>query len=1068
MKRCVSVVSAVLMFCSAVAQLCHSQATSSAISGVVRDSSQAVIAGASIAVSNLETGISRTQETDAQGRYRVGELQPGTYEVRVTKEGFDRTSRPGVVLMVGQELAVNFALEVGGVEQEITIASEAPIIETSTASVASNVTQEQLRELPLNGRSFTDLITLQPGTNTPSNGVVAGAARANFGNGPQLSVSGARTDANNFMIDGTDMNNTPNHTPGSAAGVQLGVDTIREYQVITSNAKAEYGRNAGGIINAVSRSGTNQWHGAAFEFLRNSALDARNFFDGKDVPSFKRNQFGGTFGGAIKKDQTFFFLGYEGLQQRLGQTLVWSVPTTAARQGIGLLQPGQVVDQRVVPYLNEYPLPNGQSLGGGIAEYIQSMSEPTEENYGSARVDHNFSGKDFLFGRYTIDRSHTNQHQQLLSNFDNRSANQYATIQEDHIFGASLLNMFRAGYNRSYSNYNPEDVPNALALSFGLGRPMGQLSVGGLSILGPNSTAYVFQAQNIFQYEDNISYTRGPHTLKFGASVERFQWNTDLPAFLQGVYNFNNLTNFLLAGPTGTGVNTWQPGSVGYRHIRTWLPAFFAQDDYRVRPGLMLNLGLRWEFTTGLKENNDLVSYLNKDPFTSTYNDIKAGALWQNHIRNFDVRFGFNWSVDKDAKTALSGGFGIFHNQILHNAMVSYRYQLPFVGFGTIANVNTQSTFPNVYNAITAFAQGQGPVVFQAPVQSLQTREFDYYNFKAPTFYRFNISIQRELPGSMNARIGYIGSTGFHMEREQNLNRYPRPVTQSDGSLFFPSAPVPQSLNPALGNILFMASDANSNYNALVASLQKRFSNGLTFQTNYTYSKSIDDFSNSESNYVGEGRAGQFGPDRHLDRGRSAFNVPHAFVLNALYELPVGTGKRWLSTGRLASGILGGWQVGGILTLQQGIPFTVGCGGCTFPGYQFTASRPNLKPGIDVGSITKTPTNVKGSGPDARYFDPAAFSVPPAGTIGNAGRTLLLGPPIKTLNFSLSKFFMMTERTRLQFRSEFFNVLNHTNYNNPIPTVFTSSAGTINPTAGRITSTSTTSRQIQFGLKLTF
>ncbi len=1044
---------------SVATSLCLGQTSSSAISGVVKDASQAVVSGASIAATNVDTGITRSSQSDIQGRFRIGQVPPGTYQITVSMAGFSKETRRDVVLIVGQEASINFTLQVGTVEQEVDVSGAAPVVETTTAAVAAAVSQEQLRELPLNGRSFVDLVSLQAGANTPSTGQGRGP---NYGSGAQLSVAGARTDANSFMLDGTDMNATSNNTPGSAAGVQLGVDTIREFQVITSNPKAEYGRNAGAIINAVTRSGTNEWHGSAFEFLRNKVLDARNFFDKQSVPPFKRNQFGVTFGGPIKRDKTFFFLGYEGLRQRLNDTHVWFVPTQQARQGIitdanGLVLRTVAVNPKMPPYLNLYPAPNGRNLGGGIGEFINDDSQPTGENYGSARIDHSFSSKDFFFSRYTTSRGESETVLNLLSNQVFDTSNHYWTAQEDHIFSATLLNTFRAGYNRSLTDVAATNVPGApVSLGYVPGRPIGELGVGGLSTLGPGGITALVQKQHAFQFEDNLTYTRGAHTMKFGAMAERFRWNTDQPAFIQGQIVFSNVDNLVQAGPTGTSATLLLPQSSTYRAIRSTLLGFYGQDDYRITPNLMLNFGLRWEFTTGLKENNGRLSWLRRGPLLSNNSDLVTGEMYQNRIRNFEPRIGFNWSLDNDQKTVLSGGFGVFHNQILHNAMVSYRAQLPFYFRGTFPNLNAVATFPDIQAMIASVAS------FRV------TRHFDHDNFKTPTFYRFNLGIQRQLSGGMALRVAYVGATGFHMAREQNLNVFPAPVKQADGSLLFPCGPavsptcpnpVPQFINPNFDNIPFMTSDSNSEYSSMVVTLQKRFSQGLTFQTSYTYSKCIDDFSNSETNFVGLGRTAQYGPDRKLDRGRCLFNIPHSFVGNWVYELPFGVGKRWLNSGGVANGILGGWQIGGIVTLQQGVPFTV-LSTAKYTGFAFSANRPNLKPGIDVNSLT--------GGPPDRFFDTSAFTVPAAGTLGNAARGLLLGPNLQTVNFTLSKTFSLTERTRLQFRSEYFNLFNRANFSIPNATVFTSPTAGVSPSAGRVTNTATSSRQIQFGLKLTF
>lgn len=1021
------------------------QATSSAISGVVRDSSQAVIVGATISVTNEDTGVTRTQTSDSSGRYRVGSLVPGNYQITATMTGFSRETRRNLVLMVGQELSVNLTLHVGAVQQEVVVTEEAPLVATTTSTVSTNVDQEQLRQLPLNGRSFTDLVTLNPAAVTPSVGQGRGA---NYGFSPQLAVAGARTDSNNFMIDGTDAMDTRNQNPGSAAGVQLGVDTIREFQVVTTNGKAEYGRNAGAIVNAVSRSGTNDWHGSAFEFLRNSALDGRNFFDTNGVPPFKRNQFGGTFGGPIKRDKSFFFLGYEGLRQRLSESQVWDVPTADGRLGIGVLKPGEGVDYRMIPYLNLYPLPNGANLGGGIGEYIEEKSRPTTDNFGSARIDYNISDDDFLFGHYTDDRADSSQSNQLLSDTGAFTSRHLLTIQEDHVFSPTLLNTLRLGFNRSIGYAAPKQVKGApLSLGFAPGVPMGEIGAGGISTLGPSGIGIVDDVQNAFQYTDNVSYTRGPHSMKFGVEAERFQWNTDNPAFWEGSYAFFDLRQMLLAGQVDPTYRL--PESRTRRGLRTTLLAFFAQDDYQIKPNLMLNLGFRWEFTTGITDVHGEISYLSRGPLESTMNDLVTGQLWQNHIRNFEPRLGFNWAIDHSQKTSLSGGFGIFHNQILHNSFVSFRDQLPFNFRASPRNLDASTTFPNIEATVRS-----------AGLNFNATRAFDYYNFKTPTYYRYNLTLQRQLPGPMTLRVGYVGSVTRHLARRQLLNQFPQPVVQPDGSLYFPPKPVPQAINPNFGRIEWMSSDVNASYSSLEANLRKQFSQGLIFQASYTYSKCIDDFSQSETNYNSETRAwAQYGPDRTLDRARCVFNVPHVFVFNGVYQLPIGPGKSFLNSGGLAGVLLGGWQIGGILTLQQGVPLTVGS---SIPdkGYTFRANRPNLKPGVDVNQLT--------GGPREHYFDTSAFTMPAAGTIGNASRNLLLGPPLQTLNFTLSKFFPLGEQTRLQFRGEFFNLFNHTNFLNPQARVFTSRTGGVNPSAGRIVGTSTTSRQIQFGLKLTF
>jgi hypothetical protein len=1038
---------ATAVFMLALPVMVLAQATSSAINGVVRDPSSAVISGAEITVTNTDTGISRSATSNASGLYRVGELIPGKYQVTAAMAGFSKETRKDVVLLVGQELNVNFALQVGGVEQEIVVTGEAPVIETTVSAVASNVTQEQLRELPLNGRAFTDLVTLNPGAVTPH---VAQGRGANYGFANQLSVAGARTDSNSFRIDGSDMMDTRNMNPGSAAGVQLGVDTIREFQVITANAKAEYGRNSGAVINAVSRSGTNDLHGSLFEFLRNNKLDARRFENRGELPPFKRNQFGGTVGGPITRDKTFFFLGYEGLRQRLNESAVYNVPTADGRRGIGVGPGGSnvTVDPRIVPYMNLYPLPNDRIIGDGTGLLAIDESRPTTEDFGSARIDYSISSADSFFGRYTVSKAESNSNQNLLSGQLSTTSRHLATLQEDHIFGPALVNTLRISFNRSIGYSAPAQTPGGENLGFAPGVPLGEIGAGTqVSNIGPASIGIVDDTQNTFQYEDAVTYTRGNHTMKFGALAQRFQWNTDNPAFWQGQFSFPDLRTMLTLGNANATYRL--PISSTNRGLRTWLMGFYGQTDYRVSPNLTLNLGLRWEFTTGVSEVNGNISYLARGPIDSTPADLTKGKLWQNHIKNFQPRIGFNWSLNSAQTSTLSGGFGIFHNQVLHNSFVSFRDQLPF-NFRAAATNVPFAAFPNIEQ-----------VVLQAGQNFNASRHFDFDNFKTPTYYRYNLTIQHQLPGELVAKIGYVGSVARHLARRQLLNVFPNPVVRSDGSLFFPCGslnvalpptatcpnPVYQAINRNFGRIEWMSSDVNSSYNSLTAGISKRFTRGVTFSANYTWSKSIDDYSQSETNFAGEtGANAQYGPDRVLDRARSTFNVPHVFVANGVWELPVGQGKTFLNSGGVADAILGGWQVGGILTLQQGLPFTIGSA-ISDAGYTFKANRPNMKPGIDINTITSGVSlgcNRVGSpiaagtkvGTRDLYFDPCAFDMPAAGTIGNVTRNTIIGPDLRNVNFNLNKSFRIREGMSLQYRAEFFNLFNRAQLRNPAARAF--------------------------------
>jgi hypothetical protein len=549
--------------------------------------------------------------------------------------------------------------------------------------------------------------------------------------------------------------------------------------------------------------------------------------------------------------------------------------------------------------------------------------------------------------------------------------------------------------------------------------------------------------------------------------AERFQWNNDQPAFAQGSITFSNLQNFLLGGPVGTSATYLLPGSSTYRHERSTLFGFFAQDDWKVTPRFTLSYGLRWEFTTGVSETNGLLSHLSTSWQTATLNDLVTGSIYKNRIDQFQPRLGFNWGIDQAQKTVLSGALGIFQQPILNNYMVSFRAQLPFYSRGAFTNINAAQTFPDIHAMIASTAASGVSIGSLAAFRV--NRELDYNNFKEPTIYRANLTLQRELPGQMVMQLGFVGSLGRHMGRRQAVNNWPQPIRQPDGSLFFPPAPTPQFTNPNFSMMELMSSDVNSSYNALTGSIRKRFSRGMTFQVNYTYSKCIDDSSATESNFGTSQVNQQFSPNRTLDRARCNFNPPHSFVFNGLYELPFGPGKALLSSGGVAGRLLGGWQVGGIVTIQQGLPFTVTSSAST-AGYAFTANRPNVNPGVDINKATQG-----AFGNRRQFFDTSIFYVPPSGTIGNADRNLLLGPPLVTSNLSINRLFSIRERTKLEFRAEFFNAINQTSLGFPAPQVFSSFAispitgkTAITPGAGLITTTTTTAREIQFGLKLMF
>src|SRR5262245_54476162 len=682
---------ALWFLCSGIA---GAQTVGASIQGVVTDSNGAALPSAKVEVRNVATGGTQTVTTDSEGRYRLPLLSSGNYEIRVTAAGFQPLLRRGITLAVGQDLIADATLTVGKIESLVTIEATSGEINTTSAALSGLVTKEEIRDLPLNGRSFQQLALLQTG-------VSAALAAGNDpvgGRTPKISINGARPEQNNFLLDGTDINNVYNKTPGSVGGVLLGVDAVLEFQVLTNSYSAEFGRSAGGVINAVTRSGENTLHGSAFEFLLNSSLDAKNFFDplSKPIPPFKRNQFGGTLGGPIRRDKTFFFGAYEGLIERLGISGVTSVPDLDARQGILPGRPRVTLNPAIPSYINLFlPEPNGRNLGGGIAEYLFSRSQPTDEHFVQGRVDHNFSNTDRLFVRYTIDNGkvkRTPPNKPPVTYTQERSRNQYVTIDYQHTFSPTLINEFRFGLNRSTSladNVRTVNIPPSM--SWIPGEPFGYFTIQGMVTEAAGDYRLPRNDRlNNFSLLDDLLVTRGRHQMKFGFQGQRIQFNQNTTSQRGGIVVFSNLENFLTG--TAQNVDFAVKGLIdpdrGYRQS---LFAFFAQDDVRVKQNLTLNLGMRYEFITVPTEVNGKISNL-RNPTDST---ITIGAPWHNNpsLKNFAPRVGLAWDPFRTGRTSVRAGFGLFFDEILPKYyFFSGNLNPPFTTRTTILN----PPFPNV------------------------------------------------------------------------------------------------------------------------------------------------------------------------------------------------------------------------------------------------------------------------------------------------------------------------------------------------------------------------------------
>ena len=1024
----------------------YGQAVGASLRGTVTDATGAALPGATVTILNVGTSASRDLQTDSAGRYTAPLLPPGDYEVHVTLTGFQPYARRGLRLAVGHDAALDVKLELGQLAEVVTVSGAAPTVDLTSGAVSGLVTDKQIRDLPLNGRSFQQLALLQVGVTsalTAGNDVVGGRT-------PKISVNGARPEVNNFLLDGTDINNVYNKTPGSVAGVLLGVDAVLEFQVLTNAYSAEFGRSAGAVINAVTRSGTNVVHGSMFEFHRNSKLDAKNFFDpaNRPIPDFTRNQFGGVVGGPLLHDRTFYFGAYEGLIERLGISGVTNVPDQNARRGLlpnpdGTLR--QVIVHPAIPrYISTFfaePTSDSRSLGGGVAEYRFSETQPTDEHFLQGRVDHKITAAGQLFARYTISNGKVKRwpsNKPPVGFIDESSRNQYVTAEHQHLFSSEVLNTVKFGINRSVSLAdNVHTVNVAPDLSWLPGEPMGYFTIQGMvtEVAGDFRLPRNDRLNN-FQWGDTLFITRGAHSMRAGGQVQYLQFNQETTSQRGGVVIFPNLETFLAGRPST--VDFAVPGLIDpIRNYRQWLFGFFVQDDIRLNNRLSLNAGLRYEFVTVPTEANGKISNLRN----VMDRELVIGDPWHDNpsLKNFAPRLGIAWDPFGDQKTSIRGGFGIFHDQILPKYyFFSGSLNPPFTTRTSIPN----PPFPNVIANFdpNAFIRAQ-----------LQTVNFD---LQTPYVMQFNANVQRALPGDVDVMIGYVGSRGKNLIRIGDANLAPEQMVNGE-KVYQPQL---GRRNPNFTGIWQRITDAESFYNALQISVMKRQSNNFRAQLSYTWSKAIDDASGINSQDFGNNvQYVMDWYDRTRDRGLAAFHVEHNLTFNWTWDVPFGR-----SLTGLAAGLIKGWQVNNVTTLMSGHPFTVRngfnrSGNLNTTGFSLH-DRPNLRAGCDP---------ILG-GPD-RYWDVNCFELQALNTRGNAGRNILIGPGLISVDLALVKSFAMGASRSLQLRAEVFNLPNRANFAVPSGQVaFTNAASAVAANAGRITSTTTTSRQVQLGLKYIF
>ncbi|HJZ70268.1 MAG TPA: TonB-dependent receptor, partial [Vicinamibacterales bacterium] len=644
---------AVLLALSASAAA--AQITSATISGTIKDETGGVLPGADVVLKNVETGFTRSAVTDSNGYFTVPGLAPGRYEARATLQGFTAAVQTGIVLEVAQQAGLTFTLKIGVTSETVTVSGESPLVDLRTSALSAVVDGKKIEELPLNGRNYIMLATLQPGVVQFTEKQTTSPTQR----GVSLNINGMGGRSNSFLIDGANMRGYAGMATVTAADSTLGVETIQEFRVVTNAFSADYGRAMGGVINIATKSGTNALRGSGFEFFRNSRMDARNFFDVGDTPPFTRHQYGATAGGPVRQNRIFFFVGFERLQEDLGQTIITAVPTLAARAG--------TVNPLVTPYLDLYPLPNGRDLGPGIGQYTYDFTRPTRETFLQGRADVVLTDKDFILVRDTYDGSRqvspistgsiaSTGFPQFFTN--STSGNHFVTTEAKRTFTQNLLNTAR--FSASVLTYE-QQAANTLAngLAFTPDAPfMGTILIGGLSQLGNYAAEPSTQNIDYWTWSDDLAYTKGKHQLKTGVLIEHALADKLTTVNSRGTYTFANMAQFLAGVPSRFQGNA--PGPEFRRQRPTTLFGFYAQDDYRVTPSLTLNLGARYEFFTIPSDRNGLDAYL--PDVRSSATTVLGGPFANPSLRNIAPRVGFAWDVSGDGRTAVRGGSGLYYD----------------------------------------------------------------------------------------------------------------------------------------------------------------------------------------------------------------------------------------------------------------------------------------------------------------------------------------------------------------------------------------------------------------------
>jgi len=1028
----------------------YAQSTRGSIGGQVTDAAKKPVSGAAVALVAQETNRKHTAVSGPQGEFLVTLLDPGTYRLQVDAPGF-RPHVQDLILDQNQEIRVEVPLLPGKTSEQVTVTATRSLLRPDSAAVGGVIDTRQVQGLPLDGRNFYELTLLLPGVVPAAEGSAA-SVRGSFA----ININGAREDANDFLLDGV-YNGDPKL---NGTAVSPPVDAVREFEVLSSTYDASFGRNGGGQVSVVLRSGGNQFHGTAYEFFRNALLDARNYFAPSlaPAPQDQRNQFGGSLGGPIVKNRTFFFADYQGTRDNTGVTQVTNVPTMAERTGdfsqssqpppidptTGAPFPGNIIpsyymDPTGLAIATLYPTPNRNVPN---QNYVSSPDTRERDDQFDVRVDHTLTPASQLTFRYSFgDESlfepFTGPSFPLVPGYGDHvpSRDQNAMIAETHVFTPALLNEIRAGFDRVSLGVYQQDQGTNVNAAVGLptisSNPrdfgLSSISVTGFSPLGDESNNPQHGTTNVYQLTDNLTYVHGRHLAKFGADFRILQQNAYRDVESRGFIDFtglllgNALEELLLGLPTDSGVATLD----NPEHLRTHSYNFFATDQWRVRPNLTLTLGLRYEYNSpGVDAQNHANLY---DEATQTLVPVGTDGMPRGGYvpdrTNFAPRVGVAWTPGASTHTVVRGGYGIYYDQSSLAPGEGLYFSPPYFNFnvyyplGPTAPLLLSDPFPNNFP-------------YPTPSSALAFQR----NLRTPYMQQWNFNIERSLGGSRMIEIGYVGSKGTDLIGARDINQ-PPPT---------PAATYERPV-AAFADIDLLESNRNSIYHSLQARFEQRLDFGLSLLASYTFAKSIDNDSSFFSS-AGDANFPQDSYDLRAERGLSNFDVRQRFVASYGYDLPFHSASRWLK----------GWQTFGILQFQTGQPFTVA----------LLPDDDNSNTGIDsLGFGANDRPNVVGNphlaNPSAtQWFNTSAFAIPPYGSFGDVGRNTVEGPGTATVDLSLVKNTVLREGATLQFRAETFNVLNHTNLG--LPDNFIGS-----PTFGQILSAGSP-RRLQLGLKLLF